>query len=76
MEDHPTIQRGRSLLATAAGLDPHRVRDSFDRVSETDFLVNEEPRKTKAMSLMLGLLLLILGCSFPLHDTFLSESIA
>jgi len=53
---HPSIERRSTLFTAAAGLDPHGVRDSLDGVAQAYFLLDEEPRKTYAMRLVLGFL--------------------
>jgi hypothetical protein len=68
---HPSVERRGALLAAAAGLDPHGVRDSLDGVTQAYLFLDEEPRKANAVRLRLGLLLLILGRFFPIHDTLL-----
>jgi hypothetical protein len=68
---HPSVERRGALLASAAGLNSHGVGDSLDGVSQTYFLLDEEPRKTNVMRVRLGFLPVILGCFFPVHDTLL-----
>lgn len=73
-EMHPAIERGGALFAPSAGLDAHRVRHSLDGVAQTDFLLDEETRKTDTMGLTLALLPLFLDGFLPFHDAFLPRA--
>jgi hypothetical protein len=68
---HPPIERRGALLAPAARLDPHGVRQSLGNISQANFLFNEEPGETNAMRLTLRFLPFIHIHSFGLHNTFL-----
>jgi hypothetical protein len=68
---HPSIERRGAPFAAAAGLDTHRKSGSLDDLTQAYFLLNEEPRQTNTTSPVLGLLPLIPGYSFSLHEAFL-----
>src|SRR5262245_11956552 len=49
-EAHPAVECRRSLLATAAWLDPHGVRRFLHKVAETNFLFDEKPGEPHLIS--------------------------
>jgi len=53
---HPSVERGFPFSAASARFDPHGVSHFLDDITQTYFLLDEEPRKTYAMRLVLGFL--------------------
>jgi hypothetical protein len=45
----PLIESNGTFLATATRFNPYGVSDSFDRVAQTDFLLDQKPGKPYTM---------------------------
>jgi hypothetical protein len=52
-------------------LDPRGISNSFDDIPESDFLFDQEARKTDAERLRIGFLARIPGRLFPFHEATL-----
>jgi hypothetical protein len=68
---HPSVERGCPFFAACARLDSHGVSHFLDDIAQTYFLLDEEPRKTYAMRLVLGFLSETPRCFFFVHDIVL-----
>jgi hypothetical protein len=66
---HPAVQPRSAFLTASTRLDSHRIRDAFDSIAQTCFLLDKETWKTNAVRLAFHFLLADLGACLHLCNT-------